>query len=180
MKSWLIAGGIGLVAVIVIISMFVWSMGVYKTEVGLSNRYDAQFNVVETSLDQMRNTLVNQFKVNKKFAEDFVKVAMAQSEGRKGGGLFKSFTEASNKLGIDQEMYIKMMNAIEGQLAAFKSSQDTLTDVWREHKTFCENPWHNILWLALNEKVKPQPKMISTSITKKAVETKILDANLLE
>jgi len=180
MKNWLILGGVGVVATIVIVSIFVWTMNVNKQEIGLSNRYDAQYNVVETSLDTMRNTLVNQFKVNKKFAEDFVKVAMAQSEGRKGGVLFKSSTEAANKLGIDQDMYIKMMNAIEGQLAAFKSSQDTLTDVWREHKTFCENPWHNIIWLALKNKVKPQPKMISTSVTKKAIETKILDANLLD
>jgi len=46
----------------------------------------------------MINTVVNQFKVNKQFAKDFIAVAAAQSSGRKGGLLFKNSTEAAKVL----------------------------------------------------------------------------------
>ena len=122
---------------------------------------------------------MNEFKVQRNFADDFIKVVASQASGRTGGVLFKSNTEASNMLGITPELYAKMMNAIEGKLAEFQRSQDVLTDRWREHKTYCQDPYHNILWISLENKVKPRPEMITSDVSKKAMETKRLDDNAL-
>ena len=173
--------GLGIVAVLVVAAIFLWTwtMGVYKGEIVRANGYDAQFNVVENTMDNMRKTLMNDFKIQRAFADDFIKTVSAQAAPRAGGALFKSNTEAANKLGIPAELYAKMMNAIEGKLAEFKRSQDVLTDRWRDHKTYCQDPYHNILWLSLEGKVKPKPEMITSDISKKAMETKRLDDNVL-
>jgi len=182
--GWIIFGVLTIV-VIYVISIQLWTMGVDKQEIKLSNTYDAQFNVVETQMDNMINTIVNQFKVNKKFAKDFIAVAVAQSAGRKGGGLFKSSTEAANKLGVPETTYLKMMNSIEGKLNEFKSSQDVLTSKWNSHKDWCQDPFHNNPFFALGmgpsleSEVKEKPKMISSGSVKEAMKTKKFDGTKL-
>ena len=166
---------VGVLVLFAIIGIF-WAVGVYNTEVELANRFDAQFNEVETSLDTMRKTLMTQYKVTKEYADKFIQSVSMQSEGRKGGSLFKSSTEAANKLGMDSELYGKMLNSIEGQLAKFKRSQDVLTDVWREHKTHCQKVPNS--WI-VGGKEKPKPEMISSGVTKEAIKTKVLDDNIL-
>ncbi|MFW6121981.1 MAG: hypothetical protein ACOC80_13950 [Petrotogales bacterium] len=175
-KGTIVGIGVIGVSVIIALSLIAWIMGIYNTEIELSNSYDAQFNTVETTLDTMRKTIMNQYKVNQDYADKFIQVVSQQTEGRKGGALFKSSTEAANKLGMSSELYTKMINSIEGQMASFKRSQDTLTDVWRSHKTFCQripNSWF------IGGRVKEKPEMISSTISKKVVETKELDDNLL-
>ena len=167
--------GTAVVALLVVIAIS-WAVAIYNTEVRLANRYDAQFNEVETSLDTMRKTIMNQFKVTREFADKFIQSVAMQTEGRKGGALFKSSAEAANKLGMDSAMYMKMANSIEGQLAKFKRSQDVLTDVWREHKTHCEVFPNSIF---VGDRVKEKPEMISSKATKAAIETKELDDDLL-
>ena len=172
---------VSVVGLIVMFFVCFWfyGMGVKREYVGLKNRYEAQFNEVETTLDNMIKTIKNQAKVKDAFAKDFLAVVIAQSEGRKGGSLFKSSAEAANTLGITPELYTKLQNSIAGELDQFKRSQDTLTDVWRQYNTFCEDPWHNILWLSYEGKIKDKPEMISGGKAKKAVETKELDDDLL-
>jgi len=182
--AWIIIGLVVIVAVYAV-SIQLWKMGVNKDEISKANIYDAQSNVVETQMDNMINTIVNQFKVNKKFAKDFIAVAVAQSAGRKGGGLFKSSTEAANKLGVPENTYLKMMNSIEGKLNEFKGSQDLLTSMWNKHKDWCQDPFHNNPFFALGmgpsleSKVKEKPVMISSSSVKEAVETKTFDGTKL-
>ena len=74
---------------------------------------------------------------------------------------------------------MKMLNSIEGQIAGFKRAQDTLTDKWQTHKTYCEDPYHNILWVSLAGKAKLKPEMITSDAAKEAVKTKKLDDDLL-
>lgn len=169
-----------MLSVVGIIAMIIAMIGIYavsinNTEIELHNRYDAQFNVVETTLDKMRKDLMNQFKVTKKFADDFIKVAQTQSEGRKGGTLLKFSTE-SKALGMNPELYKKMMNTISGNLSEFKRSQDVLTDVWRVHKTFCQKFPNSLM---VGSKIQPKPEMISSSMSKEVMKTKKLDDNLL-
>jgi len=184
-KGYFVGLGVAAVVAVYVVFIYFWSMGVVKTEINLSTVLDGQTNVVETSMDTMVNTIVNKFKVNKQFAKDFIAVAEAQSVGRKGGLLFKSSTEAANKLGIPETIYLKMMNSIEGKLAEFKSSQDVLTSKWEEHKKFCLNPYHNSPAFALGmgpslaSKVQPKPKMISSKSVKGAMETKTYDGTNL-
>ena len=165
--------------VLFVISFWMYGMGVKSDFVKLKFRYDAQFNEVETTLDNMIKTIKNQAKVKDSFAKDFIAVVMAQAEGRKGGSLLKMQNESANMLGITPELYTKLQNSIAGELDQFKRSQDTLTDVWRQYNTFCENPWHNILWLSYDGKIKDKPVMISGGKAKKAIETKELDDDLL-
>jgi len=169
---------VGLI-VLFFISFWFYGMGVKRDYVGLKNRYEAQFNEVETTLDNMIKTIKNQAKVKDDFAKDFIAVVMAQAEGRKGGSLLKMQNESANMLGITPELYTKLANSIAGELDQFKRSQDTLTDVWRQYNTFCEDPWHNILWLSYEGKIKDKPEMISGAKAKKAVETKELEDDLL-
>ena len=170
---------IGLI-ILFFVCFWLYGMGVQRGYIGLKNRYEAQFNEVETTLDNMIKTIKNQAQVKDDFAKDFIAVVMAQTEGRKGGSLIKAHSEAANTLGITPELYEKLANSIAGELDQFKRSQDTLTDVWRQYNTFCEDPWHNIMWLSYADKVKDRPEMISGGKAKKAIETKELDDNLLE
>lgn len=166
---------VGSVVLFIIISIC-WICGIYNGEVRIANRYDAQSNVVETTLDTMRKDLMNKFKVTKQFAEDFIKVATVQSGGRSGGTLMKS-TRESESLGISPELYKSMLASIEGRLNEFKRSQDTLTDVWREHKTYCQTMPNSFF---VGGKVKPKPEMISSDTAKEIIKTKRQDDNLLE
>ena len=179
MKKTIVAASIIVLSLVVTLFLWIWTMNVNKGQIKLSNGYDAQVNVVETTMDNMRKTLMNDFKVQRNFADDFIKVVASQASGRTGGALFKANTEAANKLGVSTELYAKMMNAIEGKLAEFKRSQDVLTDRWREHTDYCQDPYHNILWLSLETKVKSRPEMITSDVAKDAMNTKRLDDNLL-
>ena len=84
----------------------------------------------------------------------------------------------SEALGIPPDLYAKLSNAIEGQIANFTRKQEILTDIWREHKAYCEDPYHN--WLGLNMSVmaKEKPEMITSEDTKTAVKTKVMDEEL--
>lgn len=188
------------VGVLVLAFMAVsWYFGIYNGEVSLGRRYDAQFNVVETSLDTMRKTIMNQHQCTKEWADSFIAVVSKQAEGRTGmsaqtqnaeaskgsaavaavaaGGTAFQFGRESEALGIPPALFSQLANSIEGKLAEFKRAQDVLTDVWREHASYCQklpNAWF------LASKVKPKPEMISSAVTKQAIETKKLDDNLMK
>jgi len=193
--------GVGLLALVVLILIVgvAWYFGVVNGEISLGRRYDAQFNVVETALDTMRKTIMNQHACTKEWADSFIAVVGKQAEGRTGmqaqvpdveaskgsaavaavaaGGTAFQFGRESEALGIPSALFTQLANSIEGKLAEFKRAQDVLTDVWREHATYCQklpNTW------VVGGKVKPKPEMISSDITKKAIETKRLDDNLLK
>ena len=177
MSKGLIIGlsSVGL-ALLLVVFIFLWGVGVYNKEVGLANRYDAQFSKVETSLDNMRKAIKNKYKVTDKFAKDFIAVAVTQAAGRKGGSLLKFNTEAANKLGIDPEMYMDISNTISGQLAAFHRSQNELTDIWREHKTLCEQLPASVI---IGSKIKEKPVMISSTEAKDIIQSKTQNDDLL-
>jgi hypothetical protein len=171
-----------------------WKMDITKGEIGLSTRYEAQFNVVESGLFKMRASIKNIHACNDEWADKFIKVVAMQASGRGGNrvqlpegsaGVAVAVTaptlqigRESEALGIPQELYMKLSNAIEGQLADFTRQQDVLTDVWREHTAYCKDPYHNWLGLNLIEKVRPKPEMITSQDTKDAVATKKMDEKL--
>ena len=187
----LVLSGIVMAGVLVIVLIIA---GIFNTQIALSNRYDAQANVVETTLDTMRKTIINQHNCTKEWADNFIKVVMAQASGRGGNkvvlpdgnavagvaavgaGTSLQIGRESEALGIPQDLYLKLANSIEGKLEEFKRAQDVQTDIWREHKTFCENVYHS--WL-IGGKIKPKPEMISSEITKDAIFTKKLKDDLL-
>jgi hypothetical protein len=192
--------GFGLLAVFVLslVCLLAWYFGVVNTEVSLSKRYEAQFNVVETALDTMRKTIMNQHKCTKEWADTFIAVVSEQARGRTGlsaqvpsvdskgsaavaavaaGGTAFQFGRESEALGIPPALFTQLANSIEGKLNEFKRAQDVLTDVWREHATFCQklpNRW------IVGDKTKPKPEMISSEITKDAIKTKKLDDDLMK
>ena len=171
-----------------------WKMGVVKGEIALSNRYDAQFRVVETTLDTMRKTIKNIHTCTDEWADKFIAVVAEQVKGRPGkatggsggtgvagmlAGSGIAVTRESDALGIPDEMYLKLANAIEGKLDELKRSQDTLNDLHQTHKTYCEDPFHNWMGVSLIDKVKEAPVMISSTSTKEVMETKVLEDDLL-
>lgn len=175
-----------------------WKMDVGKGEIELSARYDAQFNVVETKLFNMRAVIKNIHQCNDEWADKFIKVVALQASGRGGNrallpggnegavagvaaasaGTSLQIGRESEALGIPQELYMKLANAVEGQLADFNRQQDIFTDIWRSHTAYCQNPYHNWLGVALVGKVKPKPEMITSEETKEAVKSKKMQEEL--
>jgi hypothetical protein len=192
------------VLVVIGIGWTMWKMDVSKGEIGLATRYDAQHNVVETTLFKMRTTIKNIHSCTDEWADKFIKVVAMQAQGRSGvvsdggggieagtvnkansaataaalGGVGVNVSRESEALGIPSDLYMKLANAIEGNLAEFKRSQDVLTDVWREHTAYCQDPYHNWLGVSLAGKGKPKPEMITSQDTKDAVSTKRMDEKL--
>jgi hypothetical protein len=195
MKSGMLAVlAVGVLAVVVGIGFVTWQMNAKKGEIGLATRYEAQFNVVESTLFKMRASIKNIHACNDEWADKFIKVVEMQASGRGGNRVplpegsagvavaasspTLQIGRESEALGIPQELYLKLSNAIEGQLADFTRQQDILTDVWREHTAYCKDPYHNWLGLAMASKVKPKPEMITSQDTKDAVATKKMDEKL--
>jgi len=172
--KWLIGLGIVGALLVLVIGVGIWIMGIFNTEVRLDNRYEAQFNVVETQMDNMIKTLQNQHGVTREFAEAFIQVAQTQVEGRQGGGLLRAHTEAP--VGFGPELYQTMLVSIQGELDDFTRAQNTLTDVWREHSDHCETMPNSIF---IGGRVHPKPQMITSSTVTDAVQSGELDNNLL-
>jgi len=192
---------IGISIVVLIAVMFggwtLWKMNVVKGEIVLANRYDAQERVVETTMDTMRKAIKNIHTCTDEWADKFIATVSEQVKGRPGkvtsegggstglagmltgGGGGIAVTRESESLGIPDAMYLKLANVIEGKLDELKRSQDTLNDLHQTHKTYCEDPYHNWIGVALLGKVKEAPVMISSTTTKKAMETKILEDDLM-
>jgi len=186
--------------IVTLLCSAMWAVGIKNGEITLANRYDAQFNVVETTLDTMRKTIMNQHNCTKEWADKFIAVVVAQASGRAGmvtdgpevgpnaknaavtaavasGGVGINVSRESEALGLSPALYVQLANSIEGQLAAFKRSQDVLTDVWREHKTFCQKFPASLM---VGGKIKPKPEMISSTATKEAMVTKKVADDLLK
>jgi hypothetical protein len=194
MKKGTLVGIVAVVLVLIVgVSWQLWKMGVVKGEIVLSNRYDAQERVVETTLDTMRKSIKNIHKCTDEWADKFIATVAEQAKGRPGkatggtGGIAGvmagtsglAVTRESEALGIPDEMYLKLANAIAGGLDSFKRSQDTQNDLHQTHKTYCEDPYHNWLGLSLASEVKEAPVMISSTSTKEVMETKVLEDDLL-
>jgi len=203
MFVWLVLGTILVVAFIAGFSWMTWRMDVSKGEIGLSARYEAQHNVVETTLFKMRTTVKNIHACTDEWADKFIKVVLAQAQGRSGslqndgstggmvagkvnsaalaaavGGVGVNVSRESESLGIPPTLYMQLANAIEGNLDEFARSQDTLTDIWREHLAYCLDPYHNWFGVSLSGKVKPKPEMITSQETKDAVSVKKMNEKL--
>lgn len=193
-KGILVGAGMFILLIVMVAIGVGWYFGVCNDEVRLANRYEAQFDVVETALDTMRKTIMNQHNCTKEWADKFIAVVAQQAAGRGGNkvvlpdgnavagvaavgaGTSLQIGRESEALGIPSTLYTQLSNSIEGKLAEFKRAQDVLTDVWREHKTFCETKPSSFI---VGNKVKPKPEMISSEITKDAIKTKKLDDNLM-
>lgn len=203
-KRKMVGIGIGVVVVLMILLAVFGTIRIINTEIGLSNRFVAQLNVVETSLDTMRKTIMNQHNCTKEWADRFIAVVTEQAKGRSGAmaqipaveagkvaaeslprfrveaaarDMSFQFSRESEALGIPPALYMQLANSIEGKLAEFKRSQDVLTDVWREHTTYCQK-FPNSLFV--NGKVKSKPEMITSAATKEAVATKNIGDDLLK
>ena len=175
-KSMIIGISGVIVFVIICICSVSWFIGVKNTEIALSNRYDAQQNVVETTIDTMRKTIMNQTKCTREWAEKFIEVVAKQSEGRQGGGMFKATAESS-ALGLNPDLYRQLNNSIAGKLEEFKRAQDMLTDIWQTHKTFCQSM---PACLIVGNKIKVKPTMITSDVTKEAIKSGKLDDDLMK
>jgi hypothetical protein len=194
MSKWMMVM-IGLILLVGMVAAGVWfkRMGIRKQEIVLVQRYEAQNNVVETAAFKMRSTVKNQHECTDEWAKKFVEVVAAQARGRPGNlatgpsipaaaGLLAvggtGYKEA-DMLGIPQDLYLKLANSIEGQVGNFVRQQEILTDIWREHATYCQDPVINEFWMVdLLSKVRPKPEMITSAVVKDAVATKKMDEKM--
>ena len=181
---WLIA--VAIFAVALTFGYVSWRMNVQAGFVKIDTRYTAQFNVVETSLFKMRTVIKNKHKCTDEWADNFILVVAEQVKGRPGnsgskgvGGVAVNVSRESEALGLPQELYVQLSNAIEGNIAEFTRAQNVLTDVWVAHTSYCMTPYHNWLGVSLSDKAKPKPEMITSTDTKSAVKTGTVSEDLL-
>jgi len=178
-------GVFGFFALVVILALGILASitSIKNKDNALRRKYEAQKSVVEVTMDTMRKTLMSQYKVNQDFAETFIKVVAAQAEGRKGGSLFKSVTEASGAAPqtFTPEIANKMMNTIAGEMAEFQRSQLMWVDIHREHDTFYNQVFlgfFNYSSIIGRERMEA-PKVITSSVSKEAMQTGELDDDIL-
>lgn len=165
MKVWAILGAVAVTVLVVA----VWIMGIYNGEVALRNRFLAQEKAIETTHDTMWKTIKQKYKINDKYEQAFKDGLKTLVVGRQGGSLFKMSGEANTQLGLPTELYKDMMNTIEGKRNEFKRAQDTLADVWRQHKTYIETMPNSFF---VGSKTLEEPIMISSTTTKEVIESK--------
>lgn len=172
MSKWMIAGGVCLAVFVmsagVALAAALWVMGVYNGEVSLRNAFLAKKKAVETGHDTCWKTISQKYSISEDYRETFIEGLKAVAVGREGGSLFKMTTESNNQLGLSTDVFNQMMATIEGQRAMLKREQDTLADIWRQHKVYCETMPNSFL---VGARVMPEPVMITSTRTQKAVET---------
>ncbi len=172
MSKWMIGGGIAAASALmlggILLAAVLWFFSIFNGEVILRNTFLAKKKAVETSHDTMWKTISQKYNISEDYKETFIEGLKAVASGREGGSLFKMNTESSAQLGLSTDIFMAMMATIEGQRAMLKREQDSLVDVWREHKTFCERMPNSFL---LSGKILPEPVMITSSRTAIAVET---------
>lgn len=156
-------------------SVFFWVVGVKRQEIALSNKYEAKAQDVRLTHDNMWKTLKEQFGIQEQYKETFLSGLAAVAEGRKGGSLFKMSTESSSQLGLSEKVFQDMMHSIDGKRAELMREQKVWVDVWKEHKTLCEDP---IKGFVVGDKILPEPKIIVSTRTQNAAETGIDDETL--
>jgi hypothetical protein len=164
---------IGGVAALFLLIMVMWYFGVVNDEIALRNRFEAQESKIETSHDDMWKVIKQKYQVKGDFEDTFKEGLKAVASGRQGGSLFKSSSEANTQLGLPTDIYKDMMATIEGKRGQFMRSQNTLVDIWRQHKTHCERAPNSMI--LGRSYVMDKPDMITSSKTKKAVEEGVDD-----
>ena len=175
---------VGLIIVGVVFGLFAfagvsgvsWYINVCNTELTMATAYKMKTSNVEMHLDAMRKILGGKYKMTKEYADAFIKAVAANADGRKGGGLVKFSTESNAKIGIDDKMYTEMSNSIAGEIDNFKRSQQEALDSWGVHYAYCLSIPNSFI---IGGRVKPQPEVISSEVTKAAIKTKILSDDVL-
>lgn len=144
-----------------------------NTEVALRQEADAQVKKIETTHDAMWKILSEQAGVTEQYKESFNEIYKNIMDARysKGDGSLMKWVTESNP-NFDVKLYDKLMNSIEIQRTTFKTSQDRLSDIIREHNTLLNS--YPSKWFISNNKPIEQ-MVISSSKTKKVMETGVDD-----
>lgn len=164
-------GVLGIVGVLSIVAVL-WVFSIFNGEVVKKNTFLAQKKHVETGHDTMWKTISQEYQIEEDYRDTFLKGIQALSAGREGGSLFRSQTEANTQLGLPTDVFNRMMVTIDGKRAMLKREQDTLADMWREHKTYCETMPNSFF---VGNRVLPEPIMITSSRTQDSVTTGVDD-----
>lgn len=170
-KGLIIGGSVlGVIIVLLVVALCIggWIMGIYNTEVKLRNVYEAKHKTIETAHDTMWKSVSQKYKISKDYENTFLNGLRAVATGREGGSVFKSNNESSSQLGLSTDVFNQMMATIEGQRAMLKREQDTMVDMYRQHKNHCEVFPNSLL---IGNRVLPEPQIISSTRTKDAFET---------
>ncbi len=127
----LVGGGLVLCVVVVMAGIALYWMGTYNRSVMLENKFNAIVSENKTSLDNMWKTIQQKYQLKSDYSKEMTLLMNSAVEGRKGGSLFKSTTEAMP--GLDASIYKDVMATIEGKRDMFKRSQDMQIEIKREH-----------------------------------------------
>lgn len=134
-KACLIAGGIGLVFLLVFgASLGSYWMQVYNHEVSLRNQASAQQKNLENVFDQTWKTISGVAKVSEKYAADFREIYPKLMDARygKGDGTLMKWIQEHNPQ-FDTSLYAKVSNAVENYRGQFAFEQKKLLDIKRQH-----------------------------------------------
>lgn len=143
--------------------------------VTLINKAEAQQKVIQTSHDEMIKILAQQAQVTTEYkdAVDSVFTHIVSERYSKGdGSLMKWITEDNPN--FDPSLYKELEANIESLRKEFKTAQDRMIDISREHKTLCST-FPGSFFINDDNKKEIEVKLILSTRTNEAVRTGVDD-----
>jgi hypothetical protein len=128
------------VTIFLIAGIAMWGIGVSNSEIRLRERISAQQENCEIFYTKLWEILRSQAGVADRYAEKFKEIQVEVMEGRysSGGEMMMWIQEAG--VSLTPDLYMKLMNSIEGERNGFFVEQKKLIDMNLQHgvmlKTF--------------------------------------------
>jgi len=171
---------------ITIVAIAIIALGAIGTYVGMSiyynnsavtlvNNAEAQQKVIQTSHDAMIKILAQQAQVTTEYKNsvDSIFTHIVSERYSKGdGSLMKWITEDNPN--FDPSLYKELEANIESLRKEFKTAQNRLIDIAREHKTLCTT-FPGSFFIKAENKKEIEVKLILSSRTNEAIRTGVDD-----
>lgn len=167
--GWVIGGGILILVIIVIISMFSYQ----NDEVRLVNEFRAQEQKIEAVHDQMWKVIQQKAGIAKEYSTQFDSIythIMDRRYSSSDGVLFNWIKESNPE--FSTELYKELSVTIEVQRKQFLGAQEKIIDIVREHNNMLDvapGKWF------LGNRERLEYEVISSTNTKHVMDTRMDD-----
>lgn len=168
--SWVIMGGILILAITIIISIFSYQ----NDEVRLVNEFKAQEQKIEAVHDQMWKVIQQKAGIAKEYSTQFDSIYIHIMDKRyspNDGVLFNWIKE--NNPEFSSELYKELSVTIEVQRKQFLGAQEKIIDIVREHNNMLDVAPGK--WFLGNRK-RLEYEVISSTNTKHVMDTRLDDS----
>jgi len=171
--KWLLAGGLGLVAVVVIVAVVLFGVGVgmYNDAAKLKNQYDAKLMANHAELDNVKKKIGQVAEVTDEQMKSLERLFTGYATARTSKSENQLMTWIKETVpNVDQKTFLNLQNIITSSRDAWTMRQTELVDVAREYnQRLVTFPSNFILKFLGFEKIVPN--VVTSTSTEKAFET---------